>query len=194
LVEPDAPPYLHLRYPPRSLLADYVRAGTGVGISAGVLATNAPSWPILGVFGGVLVLFGGYGARTIHHTAMRLHVDADGIRSAGLWSRRIGWTELRALKLRYYGKRRGAQQTDALPTGFHQLTLRTDRGRMTLESNLESFAYVVWRAARAARAARLSIDPVTAENMLALAVDPDGESRPPEEVCDLAARIDGIQL
>lgn len=194
MAEHETPPPLQLRYPPRSLLADYVRAGTGVGISAGVLATNPVSWPILGVFGGVLLLFGGYGARTVHHTAMRVHVDAEGIRGGGPWPRRIGWAELSAVKLRYYGKRRDAQQTDALPTGFHQLTLRTERGRMTLESNLEAFPYVVWRAARAARAARLSIDPVTAENMLALAVDPDGETRPPEEVRELAARVDGLTL
>lgn len=183
-----------LRYPARTLLADYVRAGTGVAVSAGVLTLNPASWPLGIVGGSVLLVFGGYGARTVHQTTLRMHVDADGIRSAGLWPRRIGWDELRAMKLRYYGKPRTDQPTDALPTGFHQLTLTTDRGRMTVEGNLEAFAYVVWRAARAARAANVKLDPTTAENMLALSLDPDGESPPPEEVRELADRIDGIRV
>jgi len=191
LAEPSA---IRLRYPLRTLLPDYVRAGTGVAISLGVLAANPVGWTLGVVVGGVLLLFGGYGARTVHQTLYGVDVDAAGITAHGLQRRRVPWTELAGVKLRHYGARK-AKRADDDPTqrGFHQLTLRTVRGRLTLESNLESFAYVVWRAARAARAAGLSLDPMTAETMLALGVDPDGETRPPQTVCDLAARVDGIQ-
>jgi len=183
-----------LHYPVRTLLPDYVRAGTGVAISVGVLAVNPVGWTLGTVFGGVLMLFGGYGARTVHQTLYGVGVDAAGITAHGLHCRRVPWTELAAVKLRHYGGRK-AKRADDDPTqrGFHQLTLRTADARLTLESNLESFTYVVWRAARAARTRGLGLDPITAENMLALGVDPDGETRPPEAVCDLAARVDGIQ-
>jgi hypothetical protein len=188
------PTPIRLYYPVRTLLPDYVRAGTGVAVSLGVLAANPVGWTLGVVVGGVLLLFGGYGARTVHQTLYGVNVDPAGITAHGLRRRRVPWRELAGVKLRHYGGRK-AKRADDDPTqrGFHQLTLHTARGRMTLESNLESFAYVVWRAARAARTGGLGLDPVTAENMLALGVDPDGETRPPEAVCDLAARVDGIQ-
>lgn len=188
------PAPIHLRYPVQTLLPDYLRAGTGVVISVGVLAANPADWTLGAVFGAVLLLFGGYGARTVHQTVFGVDVDSVGVSARRLRRRRVAWAEITGVKLRYYGGRKAQREDDPTQRGFHQLTLRTAHGRMTLESNLESFAYVVWRAARAAWAAGIGLDPITAENMLALGVDPDGETRPPDAVRDLAERVDGLQV
>lgn len=183
-----------LRYPLRTLLGDDLRAATGVGIGAGVLSSNPVGWPLGLVFGGILVVFGGFGLRTLRNHMLRVRPIPEGLTRTVLFRRSLAWTELTAVKLRYYGTRRHRTGEGIVQNGFMQLILTGPHGRMTYESSLEGFDYLVWRAARAARETGLGLDPGTAGNMLNLDIDPDGETRPPSEVRNLAAKIDGIAL
>lgn len=175
-----------LRYPPGTLVGDYLRAGAGVGVGVGVLAVNPTSWPLLLVFGGVAGLFGVFGARTAERHITRVGVDSREIARAGLGTRRIAWDSIDRVRLRYYGTRR-QQRGEG---GFYQLTLGGDGAKMVFESNLEGFDFLVWRAAKAARENRVSVDPGTAGNMLDLGLDADGEHPPPQPVAEMARRVD----
>lgn len=167
-----------LRYPTGTLLGDYLRAGAGVGVGLGVLATMPAGWAVGVVFGGLAGMFGVFGVRTIERHVTRVAVSEDEIARAALDTRVIPWREVSAVKLRYYGTKRQERQSG----GFMQLTLRGAGTKMVFESNLEGFDYLVWRAAQAARRGGVSVDPTTAGNMLQLGIDADSETPPPAHV------------
>jgi hypothetical protein len=100
------------------------------------------------------------------------------IRAAGLGMLVLPWDELRALKLRYYGSRR--QRSRGEGEGFMQLTLRGKGASLTLESSVEGFEYIAWRAAKAARDNGVSLDPTSAGNLLDIGIDIDAEQQAPE--------------
>jgi hypothetical protein len=171
-----------LRYPPGTLIGDYIRAGVGVGVGAAVLLSTPIGWVIGIVFGGMVVLFGTFGLRTIQRHMSRIVVTPEGIASKALGVRKIHWDALQQVKLRYYGTKRQERRE----SGFLQLKLRGDGTTMTFESNVEGFDLIVWCAARAARANEAEIDATSAGNMAALGIDADGTGPPPPQVADMA--------
>lgn len=178
-----------LRYPPGSLLGDYLRSAAGFGVGVGVLAAAPAGWPVVVVFGGLAGVFGVFGAHTFARHVTRVAVSEGEIARAAVGTRVIPWDRLEHAKLRYYGSRRQQRHQD----GFMQLKLRGAGTRMTFESNLQGFDYIVWRAARAARDNGVSLDPTSAGNMLALGIDADAEAPPPPHVADLAAGIEALE-
>ena len=89
------------------------------------------------------------------------------------------------LKVRFFGARRRVSK-DRL--AFLQLTLEGGGVRLVLESSLQGFEYVTWRAARALRENHVSLDSTTAANLLAIGIDADS-ARPPPPI-DAAAFTD----
>ncbi len=165
------------RYPVNALLGDYVRAGVGLAVGLGVLATVPATPVILVVFGGLTGLFGVFGARTMHRHVIRIEIGEAGIRSAGLTTRALAWNDLETMRLRYYGTRRQRARNDG--GGFMQLALRGAGAALTLESSVEGFEYIAWRAAKAARDNGVSLDPTSAGNLLDIGIDADVEQPPP---------------
>ncbi len=163
------------RYPPNTLMGDYLRAAAGLGVGLGVLAYVPAGLVVTAVFGGIAAVFGAFGARTLHRQVTKVAVSEEEIARAAFGTRVLPWERLQRVKLRYYGTRR-QQRGDG---GFMQLTLKGDGVSLTFESNLRGFDYIVWRAARAARENRVSLDPASAGNMLALGVDADTDTPPP---------------
>lgn len=175
-----------LRYPPGTLIGDYLRAGVGVGVGVGVLASNPAGWTVGLVFGGVTGVFGLFGARTAGRHLSKIGITPDELALAAVRTRRIPWSAVDRVRLRYYGTKRQERQSG----GFFQLRVDGAGTRMTFESNLEHFDLLVWLAARAARENGVGVDPTTAGNMLTLGVDPDGEERPPQHVQDMVRRLE----
>ena len=167
-----------LRYPVKSLVGDYVRAGVGLAVGLGVLATVPASPAILIVFGGLSALFGVFGLRTVKRHVTEFAVGDAGIRAQGMGTAILPWPELETMKLRYYGTRR--QRNRGEGGGFMQLTLRGGGASLTLESSVEGFEYIAWRAAKAAREKGLSLDPTSAGNLLDIGIDADAEEPPPK--------------
>ena len=166
------------RYPPGKLMGDYVRAGVGLSVGLGVLATVPPSPAIVLVFGGISALFGVFGLRTVKRHVTEISVGDAGIRADGRGTVILSWPDLEFLRLRYFGTRR--QRTRGEGEGFMQLTLRGGGTKLTLESSVEGFEYITWRAAKAARDKGLFLDPASAGNLLNLGIDADVEQPPPE--------------
>lgn len=166
-----------LRYPPRALLGDYVRAAVGLAVGLGVLLTVPPSLVIVVVFGGITALFLVFGARTARRHVTQIAVTSDEICAASFGTRVLPWAALDGLKLRYYGTRRQRAREDG--GGFMQLTLTAGGTSVTVESSLDGFEYVAWRAARAARHNGISLDPTSAGNLLDLGIDADADQPAP---------------
>ncbi|MCG8358974.1 MAG: hypothetical protein MI920_25695 [Kiloniellales bacterium] len=165
------------RYPPRSLAGDYIRSGTGLAVGVGVLLSVPPSPAIVLIFGGITVLFGLFGMRTLQRHITKVAVTEEEICNAGVVTRILSWTDLERFKLRYYGTKKQHRGEG----GFMQLTLGGGGSSLTYESSIEGFRFIAWRAAKALRENGASMDPTSAGNLLAIGLDADGERPPPED-------------
>ncbi len=166
------------RYPVRSLVGDYVRAGIGLALGLGVLASAPVSVMVVVIFGGLTALFGGFAYRTLRRHLLRVAVTTEAICGSGLGTLELPWDELGLLKLRYYGTRRQRNREDG--GGFMQLTLKGAGASLTLESSIEGFEYIAWHAAKAARETGIDLDPISAENLLELGIVADEDGPAPE--------------
>ncbi len=177
---------LHVvRYPLSSLIGDYIRSAAGVAIGLGVLIAVAPSPAILAVFGSILLLFSVFGLRTIERQILQVAVSDHEICWRGFRRKTLAWSDLEQLKLRFYGTRRQRRNEGTGGSegggGFLQLTLKGAGTRIAFESSVQGFEMIAWRAAKAMRDNKFSLDPTSAGNLLAIGVDADGET-PPEVV------------
>ncbi len=166
------------RYPSRSLVGDYLRASIGLAVGLSVLASASGSVVVVVIFGGLTALFGGFAYRTLRRHLLRIAVTTEAICGSGLGTRELPWDKLGLLKLRYYGTRRQRNREDR--GGFMQLTLKGAGASLTLESSIEGFEYIAWRAAKAARDTGIGLDPISAGNLLELGIDADEDGPAPE--------------
>ena len=61
-----------------------------------------------------------------------------------------------------------------------QLTLKGAGASMSLESSIDGFEYIAWRATKAARENGVSLDPASAGNLLELGIDADQDQPAPQ--------------
>ncbi len=166
------------RYPGKSLIGDYIRSGVGLAVGLGVLASASSSITIVIIFGALTALFLAFGFRTVKRQMLRVAVTDEEIRGAGFGTRGLPWDRLDELKLRYYGTRR--QRVRESSGGFMQLTLKGAGVTMTLESSIDGFEYIVWRATKAARENGVSLDSASAGNLLERGLDADVDQPAPQ--------------
>ena len=150
------------RYPPRAVLIDYLYSGLGLLFTLGPLAGAAPTGPAAWVLGGLAALFAAYGARTLLRHRTWLGVSEQGVTVHGIVRRHLPWAGLTRCTLGYYSTRRKRDR------GWMQLTLKTGRRSLRIDSQIEGFEVVVRRAAHAAAGLGLSLDRATQENLRAL--------------------------
>ncbi len=166
------------RYPGKSLVGDYIRSGVGLAVGLSVLASASSSITVIIIFGGITGIFLLFGFRTVKRQMLRVAVTNEEIRGAGLGTHALPWNRLEQLKLRYYGTRR--QRVRESSGGFMQLTLTGAGATMTLESSIDGFEYIAWRATKAARENGVSLDPASAGNLLELGIDADADQPAPD--------------
>jgi hypothetical protein len=82
------------------------------------------------------------------------------------------------LKLSFYGTRR--QRSREAGGGFMQLSLKGAGTSLSLESSIEGFEYIAWRAVKAARENGVDLDPTSAGNLLVLGIDADEDGPAPD--------------
>ena len=165
-----------LRYPFRTVAGDYLRAAVGLALGLYILITVEPSFWILAIFGGMALLFLVFGLRTVQRHLAVVALSKEGVACRDFSTKTIYWRDLEQLKLRFYGLRRRAQSEGS---SFMQLTLKGDGVKITMDSSLEAFDLVAWRAAKAARENAVSLDPATAGNFLGIGIDADHVGPPP---------------
>ena len=183
---------LMLRYPSGALVGDWVRTACGLAVGLGVLIFVPWNIWLLLIFGSVTLLFGYFGLRTLERQLQIVALTDDGLAIKDWRQRLLTWTLLEGLRLRFYGTRRQHRrlQDGGDPTGgFLELRLRCDGYQVVLDSALPGFSLIAWRASKAAREQGLSIDPITAGNLLTLGVDPDKDTPPPEMAVEWANAV-----
>ena len=166
------------RYPPKTLVGDYIRSAVGLAVGLGVLASAPSSVTVIVIFGALSTLFLAFSYRTVQRHLLRIAITNDEICSTGFGTRVMPWQALDRLKLRYYGTRR--QRNREAGGGFMQLTLAGAGASLTLESSITGFEYIAWRAAKAARENGVGLDPTSAGNLLDLGIDADADQPAPE--------------
>ena len=150
------------RYPTRNLLEDYARGAAGLVFLA--IALVPMHWVLHLLFGLVAVLLLSFGVRTILRGRSRVVLDDSGIAVVGPLGRRLTWTALDGLKLRYFSTRRDRKR------GWMELTLRGAGAKLAIESQIEGFENIVRAAAAAAIKRGLTVDASTEGNLAALDV------------------------
>ena len=67
------------RYPPRSLVGDYLRSAGGVALGVfALMAAGASTW-VVAIFGSVTAIFGYFGFRTMERQLLEVAVTPEGI-------------------------------------------------------------------------------------------------------------------
>lgn len=155
-------------YPLRAVLGDYACSAAGLA-SCGALLALGPAHPAMTVVLGVLLmLFAVHALRTVRRNLTRFEVDDERIASRGPRPGTLAWDDLSQVRLAYYSTHRDGSK------GWLHLSLAGGRRRLGLDSSLDGFTEVAARAAAAAAANGLWLDPASAANFKALGLGIDG--------------------
>jgi hypothetical protein len=150
------------RYPAKSLAEDYARGAAGLVFLA--IALVPMHWVLHLIFGLVAALLLSFGVRTFLRARSRILLDENGIAIVGPIAKRVAWSALDGLKLRYFSTRRDRKR------GWMELTVRGAGAKLAIESQIEGFEDIVRAAAKAAVARGLTVDPSTEGNLAAMDV------------------------
>lgn len=159
-----------LRYPHQALVADYIRAATGVVLcGAPLLLLDVNRW--LGVLlGAGFVLFGLFFVRTAVRQRTRYLLGPDTLCADGPGGTLVEWNRLDLLKLSYFSTKRDRSD------GWMQLSVRSVGGRVVkVDSSLDGFYDIVERAARASEAAGLKLGTATRANLRSMGISVAGQ-------------------
>jgi len=162
VTSPVMPAY---RYPTRSVVADYLRAGVGLVFTGGPIAVSGIAPGVAAVLGGFAVLFAVFGVRTAARHMTRIDLTDDGVRRLGPRPTEVRWRDLGAFSLRYYSTKRDRRD------GWIQLKIAGGGRRLAIDSSLEGFADIVRLAVEAARANGVATDPATLSNLGAMGIE-----------------------
>jgi hypothetical protein len=151
-------------YPTAAMLSDYLRAAAGL-VPAAIVFAVEPVGPVAAtVLGGFAAVFGVFGLRTLLRHGTSIEMTDGELRAYGVLPRTLAWAELDRMKLAYYSTRRDKR------SGWMQLELRAGAVRLKLDSRIDGFDRVVWRAAEAAHERGIAINDATMANLQALGI------------------------
>ena len=159
-----------LRYPRRTLWADYARAGSGVVLCGAPLAVaDVNRWVAL-LLGAGLALFALFLGRTVLRHLTRFRLGADTLCADGPGGSIVEWARLDRLTLGYYSTKR------ARSAGWMQLTVGSSGSRLVrVDSSLEGFHDIVERAAEAAQQRDVELSAATRANLRAMGISVSGQ-------------------
>ncbi len=156
------------RYPPKALVADYLRAGVGLLLTLAPLMFTEPIPVVSLLLGGMAILFAFFALRTALRQITRYEIGENGIRSLGPWPRDIAWAQLEDFSLSYYSTRRDGER------GWLQLKLSAAGSALKIDSALPDFEAITAQALAAAGRRGLACSPATLDNLRRLGLlDPE---------------------
>ena len=153
------------RYPTRSVVADYLRAGVGLAFTGGPIVLSGTAPGVVLVLGGFALLFATFGLRTAARHMTRIELTDDGVHRLGPRPTTLRWRDLDTLSLRYYSTKRDRRD------GWMQLKIAGGGRRLAIDSTLEGFADIVRLAVEAARANAVAADPATRANLGSMGIE-----------------------
>jgi hypothetical protein len=152
------------RYPPQTLIGDYMRAGLGL------LLTVVPLWSLqpgtamglaLAVIAAICLFFV---ARTVERNRIVVSLEDDAITVTGFRKAAMRWDDMARMNLAYYALKR--DKTD----GLLEVTLKDAATTIKLDSRLENFGAILVKAARVARERRIPLNRITLDNLRVLKI------------------------
>ncbi|WP_422032590.1 hypothetical protein [Reyranella sp.] len=154
-----------LRYPQQTLVADYLRAATGVVLcGTPLLLLDVNRWL-------AALLIAGFGLFTLFllRTALRHQtryvLSPDTLRAEGPAGTVVEWNRLDRMKLSYFSTKRDRSD------GWMQLGVGSTGGRLVkVDSSLEGFHDIVARAAEAAEATGVALGDTTRANLRSMGI------------------------
>jgi hypothetical protein len=152
------------RYPPQTLIGDYMRAGLGLLLTVPPLLFLDPDTAIalaLGIVAAVCLFFV---ARTVERNRAAVSLDDEKITLTGFRSASVRWAELARMTLAYYAVKRDKTG------GWMEITLKDANATIKLDSRLENFGAIVIKAAQVARERRIPLNQITLSNLKALKI------------------------
>jgi hypothetical protein len=150
------------RYPPQSLMGDYMRAGAGLILTVAMLMFLDPGTAgviTLLIVGGVCLFFV---LRTVDRNRLVVSLDDDAISLTGFRTAKLAWADLARMTLAYYTVKRDKSD------GWMELTLKDAKATIKVDSRLHGFGAIVVKAARVARERRIPLNQITLSNLKAL--------------------------
>jgi len=155
MTEPEA----RFHYPLGNLVADYLRAGAGFGLTMLPLP-NAISGNIvvLVIVLGLAGLFGSFGVSTFLRQKSTVCASNDGIWIEGLRSRAVRWQDVTQIDLRYFSTRKDREK------GWRQLKVVGPSGTVRIDSSLDDFDGLLRWVVTAITRHNLTVTPIGREN------------------------------
>ncbi len=160
-----------IAYPASAVAGDYLRSAGGLALTGAPLVLVPTPPAVTGILLAAAGIFLMYGVVSLRRQLTRIEISEAGIHVRGSWFGDVAWRELTSLRLRYYSTRRDRTG------GWMQLTLVSGKRRLNVDSRATNFHLIVTRAAAVACDNRLSLDPTTVSNLVAMGV-PCVETRP----------------
>lgn len=167
---------IYHRYPFRSLVWDYCRAGAGLTFALVPLILGAPGIFFTAALGILALLFFLYGLRTASQHMTAYEVREEGIASHGPKRRFFGWTDMARVRLRYYSTQRDKSRRD-LSRGWMELKINGKKGALRIDSEVEGFDVILNAVAGAVEKHGIELDETTRDNFKAFSggpPEPDG--------------------
>jgi hypothetical protein len=154
-----------LRYPQKTLVADYTRAATGVVLcGAPLLLLDVNRWLVVLLLAG-FALFALFLARTALRHRTRYVLGPDTLCADGPAGAMVEWNRLDRLKLSYFSTKRDRSD------GWMQLSVGSTGSRLIkVDSALEGFHDIVERAAQAAEATGAPLSDSTRANLRSMGI------------------------
>ncbi|MFC3227291.1 hypothetical protein ACFOGJ_08630 [Marinibaculum pumilum] len=167
-------------YPAEGVWGEAARALVGLALGLGLMLISPAGGTVFLAGAALALLFAAFAAAVWRRRGTVVTLDRDGLTLAtglpaglpfGLSGRRLDWSDLRGMSLRYFSTRRDRSG------GWMQLTLKGRAGRLTMLSTISGFPRIARQAEAAARRNGLALGIATERNLLALG---EGlERRPP---------------
>lgn len=172
------------RYPPRSLIGDYCRAGGGLLIAVIPLLIGTPGIFFLILLLALAALFLGYGLRTLRMQLTAYEILPDGLASHGPLRRFHPWDKMSRVQLRFYATTRDKNRRD-LKSGWLELKIISPAGTLRIDSGVEGFDIILDAVEKAARKYDVELDETTEENLKVFRGEepdkpPDRPDHPPD--------------
>ncbi len=153
------------RYTFRMLAAQYIQGCLGAALMAGPLFFTPTTGTVTVILAIGAIAFIVYVLHTILRHCCVIECSDGAIAVSVPVTRKIQWTELRDLRLKYFSTRRDGRN------GWMQLVLKGPRASIRIESTLTGFKDIVDIAVKAARQRDISLSPTTLGNIEVLGLE-----------------------
>lgn len=147
-----------LSYRSRAVMADVLRAGSGLALTLAPLVFLAPSWPVAAGLIALAGLFSVFLYQTLRRRSSRVRLGRERIALVDSDVHELAWHDLDGLRLRWFGPRRPG-------AGWLDLELRGGRERIAITSALEGFELVLERSLAAAARNGVVLESFTQANV-----------------------------